>query len=243
MFGEPAPTAWDLHFNLAGFRVRIHPLFWLVTIMLNLSAPPVVVALWTVVVLFSLLVHEMGHALAFRHYGRHSHIVLYAFGGLTIPEGGFTRPQTPRSRILVSLAGPFAGFLFVLLLEAGLKLAGYHIWFESSLFSWDFPGRPLENQRLALTVFLLLEVNIFWGLLNLLPIFPLDGGQVFREILQMSNPRDGFTQALRLSILTAGGMAALSFVRFNDFYLALMFVYLAYMNFSLLQAYGGRGGW
>jgi len=243
VFGEPSPTAWDLHFNLAGFHVRIHPLFWLVTLLLNLNSPPQVVAIWAVVVLFSLIVHEMGHALAFRWYGRHSHIVLYSFGGLTIPEGSFGRPQTPRSQILISLAGPAAGFLFAFALEMGLKLGGYHVWFDAGFFGWDFPGRPIENMRLQLVIYFLLEVNIFWGLFNLLPIFPLDGGQVIREVLQMTNPRRGFEQALRLSVVAAVGMAALSYVRFHDFYLALMFLYLAYTNFQLLQANGGRGGW
>jgi Zn-dependent protease len=233
-----------LHFNLAGFHIRIHPLFWLVTLLLNIQSPPVVVAVWTVVVVFSLLVHEMGHALAFHHYGLHSHIVLYSFGGLTVPEGAFGRRLTPRAQILVSLAGPAAGFLCALLLELGLYAAGYHVGFRSRLFNWDFPGGPIDDLRLQMLIGMLLEVNIFWGLVNLLPIFPLDGGQVFREVLQMANPRAGFEQSLKLSILTAAAMAALSYVRFHDFYLALMFGYLAYMNFGLLQALGGRrGGW
>lgn len=244
MFAEPSQTAWDLHFNLAGFHVRIHPMFWLMTLLLAVQLPPMFAALWIVAVLLSLLVHEMGHALAFRRYGRHSHIVLYSFGGLTIPEAGFARPQTASSRILISLAGPAAGFLFALLLELVLYLAGFHVGFRSHLFSWDFPGRVIGDLRLRVLISMLLEVNIFWGLFNLLPIFPLDGGQVFREILQKSNPRQGFEQALRLSIVTAIGMAAVSFFRFHEMYLALMFVYLAYTNFGLLQAYGGgRGGW
>jgi membrane-associated protease RseP (regulator of RpoE activity) len=231
-----------LHFNLARFHVRIHPLFWVVTLLLQIYHPPVVVALWTVVVVFSLIVHEMGHALAFRWYGRDSHIVLYSFGGLTIPEGAFTRPQTARSRILISLAGPAAGFLFALLLELGLYVGGYYVGFHSMLFSWDFLGRPIEDPRMQMLIGMLLQVNIFWGIMNLLPIFPLDGGQVFREVLQMANPQEGFEQALKLSIVTAAAMAALSFMRFDDFYLALMFGYLAYMNYGLLQAYGGRRG-
>jgi Zn-dependent protease len=243
VFGEPSRTAWDLNFNLAGFHIRIHPMFWLVTLLLNIKSPPQVVAIWTVVVLFSLLIHEMGHALAFRYFGVNSHIVLYSFGGLAVPEGTYGRSRTPRAQILISLAGPAAGFLFALVLQLALVLGGYHVGFDTGLFSWDFPGREIENFRIQLIVYFLLEVNILWGLINLLPIFPLDGGQVFREILQMSNPRQGFEQALRLSIVTAVGMAALSLMRFNEFYLALMFGYLAYMNFQMLQAYGGRGGW
>ena len=42
-------------------------------------------AIWTGAVLVSIVIHELGHAIAFRYYGIASDIVLYQFGGLAIP--------------------------------------------------------------------------------------------------------------------------------------------------------------
>ena len=33
--GEPARTAWDLNFKLFGIHVRVHPMFWLISILLS----------------------------------------------------------------------------------------------------------------------------------------------------------------------------------------------------------------
>ena len=69
MFLEPNRTPYDLAFRLFGFRVRVHPLFWLGTAIFggNLLQPPggiEYLLVWIVVVLVSILVHELGHAAA-----------------------------------------------------------------------------------------------------------------------------------------------------------------------------------
>ena len=87
----------------------------------------------------------------------------------------------------------------------------------------------------------LLYVNIFWGLVNLLPIWPLDGGRISGELFTMANPRDGLQQSLWLSIFVAVGAGVLAFTRLHDQFLALFFAYLAYTSYTTLQAYGGGG--
>ncbi|HSO11633.1 MAG TPA: hypothetical protein VLT51_04610, partial [Anaerolineales bacterium] len=82
----PPPTQYDLRFSIAGIPVRVHPLFWLIALLLGSSGALVEIPIWILVVFVSILVHELGHALAFRRYGIQSHIVLHAMGGLTIPE-------------------------------------------------------------------------------------------------------------------------------------------------------------
>ena len=52
-------------------------------------------------------------------------------------------------------------------------------------------------------IYLLLEVNIYWGILNLFPVLPLDGGQIAREWLIMANPSRGVHQSFMLSTTTA----------------------------------------
>jgi len=121
---EPPPTRFDLRFTVARVPVRVHPLFWLVAALLGFSAgDPVFVLIWVGVVFVSILVHEFGHAIAMRHYGESPRVVLHALGGLTIAEptpwGGRWANVSPggRQQILISAAGPGAGFLL-----AGLVL-------------------------------------------------------------------------------------------------------------------------
>src|SRR5215471_17040999 len=89
VFAEPARTPYDLNFRLFGFPVRIHPLFWLGTVLLgsNLLHQDnglLFLAIWIVVVFVSILVHEFGHGLAYRRYGSHAHVILWMFGGLAV---------------------------------------------------------------------------------------------------------------------------------------------------------------
>jgi hypothetical protein len=61
LFQVPPPTRYDLRFNLAGFPVRVHPLFWLIAVLLGYSSgDPLQILIWVVVVFVSILIHEMG---------------------------------------------------------------------------------------------------------------------------------------------------------------------------------------
>src|SRR5438552_2684847 len=114
VLAEPDRTPYDLHFPLFGFRVRIHPFFWLGTVLLGSNVLRednglALLGIWIVVVFVSILVHELGHAVAYRLYGSHAHIILWGFGGLAI---GSPRVGGRARRIFVSFAGPLAGFVF-----------------------------------------------------------------------------------------------------------------------------------
>ena len=156
-------------FGLFGFPVRIEWTFWMVTLLMGAMRQPgtLYVAEWTVVVLVSILIHELGHALCSAWYGMKPEIKLYGMGGLTT----FTPPEPmpPSKNILIDLGGPIAGFLFAgLIVVAALMLPG---WRQSEFGKVVF--------------FDLLWVNVGWGLLNLLPVWPLDGGQVVWELERM----------------------------------------------------------
>ena len=64
----------------------------------------------------------------------------------------------------------------------------------------DSIGELFESLDLNMLIFDLLFINIFWGLVNLLPVYPLDGGQIAREVLGLVNPADGLRQSLWLSV-------------------------------------------
>jgi Zn-dependent protease len=157
-----------LSFRVAGFPIQVHPLFFLIALATGATGGwnPARIAVWSGVVFASVLVHELGHALAFRRFGHGASISLHGLGGTTTSTGG--RSLTHRQDLWVSLAGPGAGFLLgglvlglQLLTPVGQAggLAGY-------------------------TVRALLWTNFGYGLLNLLPIHPLDGGHAMAAIIR-----------------------------------------------------------
>ncbi len=247
LIGEPPPTQADLHLRVLGFPVRIHPFFWVTTLLLGMggrAADPVDTLVWVAVVFVSILVHEMGHATMQRTYGGHPRITLYGFGGLASCNDC---DRSPWRQIAILLAGPCAGFLLAGIVVAVLQLRGHFQGFE---WSW-IPIRWIpfdmayyvEHGNLApvdTVVWDLLQVNILWGLVNLLPVYPLDGGQIARELFTLGNPRNGIVQSLQLSAGVAALIAAYAILN-NSLYLCIMFGYLAYASFQTLRMY--RNHW
>ena len=244
MFQSPTPTRYDLRFSLLGFPVRVHPLFWLIALLLGSSGDLLQVLLWILVVFVSILIHELGHALAFRRYGQDSHIVLHMGGGLTIPEtvswgGGYASvASSPMQQIIITLAGPFAGFLLAALMIAGVILAGGSVAIGLLLGFIPIPqltSLPIGGSLVGQFISLMLWVNVFWGLINLLPVFPLDGGQVTRNILIQYDPLDGARKSLWLSVITGGLMALAGLIFLRSIYMAFVFGLLAFQSYQALS--------
>ncbi|MBK9210067.1 MAG: hypothetical protein IPL71_17960 [Anaerolineales bacterium] len=131
LFQVPPATRFDLNFSLAGFTVRVHPLFWVIALLFGSSSGSVSGLIgWVIAMFVSILIHELGHALAFRRYGIDSEIILHATGGLTVPNSfsfsfGGRYSISANQQIIISLAGPFAGFLFAgLILVITILLGG-----------------------------------------------------------------------------------------------------------------------
>jgi membrane-associated protease RseP (regulator of RpoE activity) len=239
---EPQSTNFDVHFSIGKIPVRVHPLFWLISLVFGAlafrGAPCVHVfvgmALWTAAVFISILVHELGHALMAKAFGWPPRIVLYGMGGLAIYSPS---RQTRKSRILIDFAGPGAGFLLGGIIMAAVLLSGHSV---------PLPGLPFTigggpsflaagTGRLELFVLFLLYVNFFWGLLNLAPVQPLDGGGIAKAIIEKFRPRDAWSLALKLGIATAAVLAAVGLLMWQSVFLAAMFGMLAYNNWQMLQ--------
>lgn len=254
---EPPPTQGDLHFRIFGFPVRVHPLFWVSTAIFGISGetPPLELVSWVAVVFVSILVHELGHATLQRYFGGHPWITLHAVGGLATCRDCDRRPL---SQIVISLAGPAAGFILAAIAIAIAQLAGRQVGWTtagrlaggdaniSQAVAIDLLGvivhwRPFATNAANLTFYYLLFVNILWGLVNLLPIYPLDGGRISRELFSLANPRSGIIASLGLSMLAAGGLAAYILMRQGFSFLPLFFGYLAYTSYASLQRYRASG--
>lgn len=244
-FQAPSPTRYDLRFNFVGFPVRVHPLFWLLAVLLGaVFADPLEILIWVLVVFISVLLHEVGHALAFRRYGISSQIVLHGFGGLTIPESAAWGSRWanialgPNQEIFVSIAGPGAGFLFAGLLIGIVTLAGGSILTDKFLGLIPLPAGallPFGGTILNFFVSLLVWANVFWGVLNLIPVYPLDGGNVSRHIFLQVDPLDGVRKSLWLSVIVGTLLALAGFFLWRNVYMAVFFGLLAFQSYQSLQ--------
>ncbi|MGH3665425.1 MAG: M50 family metallopeptidase, partial [Egibacteraceae bacterium] len=99
-----------LQLRLGGVGVQVDPSFLLMAVVLGYPRlqRPALLAVWVVVVFVSILVHEMGHAGAYRAFGLRPQVTLYAMGGVTTTTVG--RGFGAGRQLVVSLAGPVTGF-------------------------------------------------------------------------------------------------------------------------------------
>src|SRR5262245_30914333 len=98
--------------QIRGVPVELDPAFFAVAALVGIGGGrgPGRLILFVIVVLISVLWHEMGHAVMFRHFGRAPRISLHGMGGLTSADGADV-PFTPGQRFLSSLAGPVTGLV------------------------------------------------------------------------------------------------------------------------------------
>ncbi len=256
LIGDPPPTQGELHFSLFGIPVRVHPFFWLVGLLLTarslMEAPGLLGALrsvvpWLAAFFFAILVHELGHALAMRVYGFAPSITLYALGGFASygPAADYrSKGSRTLSQILICAAGPGAGFLLAGAISGAIFLSGHEFQYRFGMpylvgYYFEEIGSPLFTTFLYDVLF----ICIFWGIINLLPVYPLDGGQIAREVLLAANIREGVRQSLILSIVTGVVVAVYALAQLESWFMAFMFGYLAFASYQTLQAYTARRGW
>jgi stage IV sporulation protein FB len=239
VFFEPNETAYDLRWRMFGTPVRVHPMFWLMAFVLGYDGTIRLgigfVFAWVACVFVSILLHEFGHVWMGRLFGSHGHIVLYSFGGLAIGSNQLSRRW---QRILVLLAGP--GIQLVLWVVLVVN--------EQRIIHAAPPGR---QDAVEFVLDMVLVINLFWPILNLLPVWPLDGGQVTREVCQAIAPERGTAFSLGISMLVSGVLAAhalmssqgkplLPYVPEFGMFTAFLFAMLCVSSFSALQAENER---
>jgi stage IV sporulation protein FB len=186
----------------------------------------IMMLIWVLCMLVTVMVHELGHVITGRIFGQPGNVTLTGLGGQAVGEYGELRPW---QRIIVIFAGPGAGFLFV----AALTVADGRMWnacmqwlidnqkthfwehlkCNLHLINWIDPRLtvlepwdprsqfPIYN----LVILLLFIINLFTNIMNLLPIIPMDGGMIFKEICCLIAPRAGLKFAFAWSFLLASG--------------------------------------
>lgn len=228
MFGLE-PTPFDVRLIAFRIPIRVHPSFWIAGVFLSGRFGQWdqmdLIFLWVACMFVSILVHELGHALMSEAFGWESEIVLYWCGGLAFSRRDHNR--TPWREIAVSLAGPFAGF--------GLLALTMVVWYFLPASPADVPP-PKQEIYLNYVMFSLFIINLFWGLMNLLPVLPLDGGQVCRSFLVWCGLRNPMRAAAMVSVLTAGLAAAFFFSVLRIQFTGIMFAILCLQNLASLQS-------
>lgn len=182
-----------LRFRVFGMPVTVRASFLIIAAIIGFAGvdnPEETIA-WIVIVFVSILIHELGHAMTARSFGSDVAIELNGLGGLTrwnVPGGEIT----PGRRATIAAAGSATGLAF-----------GGLVYLVARQFG---PYDPLVGFILNSTIY----VNVFWGLLNWLPIRPLDGGHLLESLMEKVAPVRGDAIAKVIFIATAAGALAVA---------------------------------
>ena len=207
----------SIEFRLLGIPIRIHLWFWLMALWLwtlNSDQGWAGLLIWVGVVFQGILMHELGHALVGRAFGRQPRIELIALGGLTWWEQ--REPMSPGRSLVVSAAGPTVGIFIGSVALVLMNALGVP---DPSLMRYAFRS--------------LIFVNLGWGVLNLLPVLPLDGGNIVASLMEFARPTRGRLLACYVSF----GVIALLFAVTVTFQQYPATILLFLLGFSTYQAY------
>jgi Zn-dependent protease len=160
--------------RVAGFPLEVNLTFLIVLGLFALWFGPLTGLLVVLLTFGSVLLHELGHALVARHLGvRVAGIELHFFGGAAKMMG---QPRTPGDEVAIAAAGPAVSF----------AIGAIAVVLAATTQLWVFT--------------LLAGINLLMGIFNLIPALPMDGGRIFRALLQ---PRLGFLRATETAIVIA----------------------------------------
>lgn len=186
--------------------VTIHPTFWLFAGIIGfiISHSLLGALLWMVIILVSVLIHEYGHAATAVFFGQNPRIELVALGGLTYHDGQKLKLWR---QFLIVLNGPLFGLILYFAADMLLRVPSL--------------AQGISGYMLTMTR----DINLFWTLVNLLPVMPLDGGQLLRIILEAIFGVKGFKYAAIASIAVGVGISLFFFLSQNFLIGALFFLF------------------
>jgi Zn-dependent protease len=231
LLDEEATVAWGVAADRGVIRFRVGPvpvavfpsfLFGALIVGVCLCAgEPWRAFTWATVAFVGVLVHEMGHAMAGLMFGALPEIHLAGLGGSTFVD-------TPREtslfrRISLALAGPVSSAAF------GAAVIGAVHALRLS------PDSPVEwtLQQLGLTSFL-------WAGCNLVPMLPLDGGQVLLAGIESARRRTAVGLVSVISAVVGLAVAVLCWTWFEQRVLAALCVVLALRSMAFLLTLARR---
>jgi Zn-dependent protease len=208
--------------SLFGIGVYIHWMWFLVAVYsIQYRTHEYSSMIWNVAEYLSLflivLIHEFGHQLACRSVGGQTHdIVLWPLGGVAF----VSPPQRPGAQLWSIAAGPLVNVVLIPILSALVSLSSHLGWFETNPDLYDL----VHN---------VWWINVVLLIFNMMPVYPLDGGQILRSLLWF--PFGRANSLLIASTFGFLGVAALALIA-----LWLKSVWLGIMAvFILLNCWSG----
>jgi stage IV sporulation protein FB len=159
-----------LKFRLLGVPVGVHATFLFIAVIGATAYSGWDIAIFTIAAFISILAHEMGHALTAKAFDAQGvDVTLYGLGGVTTYAHG--RKMSHGKSFLVSGSGSFVGIVM-----------GGAVWLLANSGVFTDAGH-------GLSVFLnsLFFTALIWGVLNWVPIVPLDGGHMVQSLAAMFN--------------------------------------------------------
>ena len=195
--------------------IHIHPFFWIFAALIGflMSQSIFGTLIWIVIIFISVIVHELGHALMALVFKQSPTIELIAMGGLTSYKG---KKLKYYQQFLIVFNGPLFGILLFLL---------------ATLILWlNF----FTNPTLVGSIKIIQVVNLFWSVVNLLPVLPMDGGQLLRIVLEAIFGIKGFKISLLIGFIIAAGIALFSFAM-RYYLLGALFFLFAFQSFEMFR--------
>ncbi|MDP9175491.1 MAG: site-2 protease family protein [Planctomycetota bacterium] len=170
-------------FKAFGVNVRAHASLLLMIVMILIfdheNQYPLQLRALTMGMLFGIItLHEFGHMFAARAVGGSANeVILWPLGGLAMVD----TPHRARASFITSAAGPAVNVVICIICAALLiAFYGYKVHLNP-LHPW--PGFYLGYNSPALYLWYIFAISYGLLLFNLLPIYPLDGGQMAQAAL------------------------------------------------------------
>lgn len=170
------------------------------------------------ILFFGIIWHELGHALTTKKMGYgHSRIVLQGMGGVAISQRPVNTP--PKKAALISVMGP----LFSLSITVVFGAIAYFVPMAKDSYMYGF-------------IMQMAVLNLYWGIFNLLPVNPLDGGHImlagFRGLFKNDKKAYLYTAYISLAFLAVIAIFAYSYFGFMG---ALIAVMVGYSNIEIIK--------
>jgi len=219
----PALRSGSLHlFRVAGIDVFLH-WSWFVIAVYEIGARQgrysnyAWSALEYLAIFVIVLLHEFGHAFACRSVGGTANrIMLWPLGGVAYVDA----PQRPAAQLWSLAAGPLVNVALLPVLGGA--------YFAASASGWEHTNPDLYNMAYGV-----LAIDVVLLVFNLLPIYPLDGGQILRSLLWfMVGKGNSLAAATVIGFIGAAGLVGLAIVSHSTWTLLIA-------GFVVMNCWGG----
>lgn len=214
-------------FKIRGIDIKMHFTFPLILIWAGLSfglfqqgglEGAVYGILETSLVFIIVVLHELGHSVAAQYYNVPvKQIVLLPIGGVAQLE---EIPEEPRKELVIAIAGPLVNFVLAVILAVIAPLLGQSLSGGSLLALPSLLGKLTFSSIFGY----MFTTNLFIGLFNLIPAYPMDGGRILRALLATRlSYRKATAAAVTIGQILSWGFGLWGFLSGNFFLIILAF--------------------